>query len=161
ELTGRLRTRREKWRTVAAAPLVAFHELIPGDLVVHYHHGIGRYMGSEKRKDHLGEEREFLTIEYAEKSKLYVPIQQAHLVSRYIGMHEETPSFSVLGTNRWKKTVQLAEKAVVGYAQELLRRNAEREVEGGFTFPSDSDDMAAFEAEFPFEETPDQISAIQ
>jgi len=161
EFTHRLRTRREKSRAVSHIPTSEFHELVPGDVAVHFHHGIGKFLGTEKRPNHLGQETEFLVLEYAEKSKLYVPIAQSHLVSRYIGAKEETPSFSVLGTNRWQRTRQNAQKAILGYAQDLLRMNAEREIAGGFPFPSDGEEMRSFESDFPFEETEDQLRAIE
>ncbi len=161
EFTQRFRIRRQKWRTVSHLPVSEFHELSPGDVVVHFHQGIGKYLGTEKRPNHLGQETEFLILEYAEKSKLYVPIAQSHLVSRYIGSHEEVPTFSVLGTSRWQKTKQNAQKAILGYAQDLLRMSAERELAGGFVFPDDGEELLSFERDFPFEETTDQLRAIQ
>ena len=161
EFTHRLRTRREKWRVISHIPASEFHELVPGDIAVHFHHGISKYLGTEKRPNHLGQETEFLVLEYAEKSKLYVPISQAHLVSRYIGAKEEMPTFSALGTTRWQKTRQNAQKAILGYAQDLLRISAEREIAGGFPFPPDTDEMLSFESDFPFDETEDQLRAIE
>ncbi len=71
-----------------------------------------------------------------ENSKLYVPVSQAYLVSRYIGTSEEIPSLHTLGTKNWQKTKANAQKAIIGYAQDLLRMSAERIVQGGFTFSS-------------------------
>ena len=99
-------------------------------------------------------------MEYAEGSKFYVPIASSYLVSRYIGAREEIPTLSQLGTQRWQRTYEQAQKAIIGYAEELLRFQAEREVHGGFVFPPDSEAMIAFENEFPFIETDDQLSAI-
>ncbi len=155
-----MRVRREKWRSVAHIPPSEFHSLAPGDVVVHFHHGIGKFLGTEKRPNHVGQETEFLTLQYAEGSKLYVPIAQSHLVSRYIGAKEELPTFSTLGTNRWQKTRLNAQKAIIGYAQDLLRINAERAIAGGFPFPADGDEMLSFEGDFPFTETEDQLLAI-
>ena len=161
ELTHRYRTRRQKWRMIHHTPPSEFHELVSGDIVVHFHQGIGKFLGTEKRKNHLGVDAEFLSIQYAEKSMLYVPIAQSHLVSRYIGAKDETPTFSTLGTTRWQKTRQHAQKAIIGYAQDLLRWSAEREIQGGFTFPADGEEMIAFENDFPFVETEDQVQAIE
>lgn len=161
EFTHKLRMRREKSRSVSHIPTSEFHELVPGDVAVHFHHGIGKFLGTEKRPNHLGQETEFLVLQYAEKSTLYVPIAQSHLVSRYIGAKDEVPTFSVLGTNRWQKTRQSAQKAIIGYAQDLLRMNAEREIAGGFIFPSDGEEMISFESDFPYEETEDQLRAIE
>lgn len=160
EFTHRYRTRRQKWRSTYHTPASDFHELSPGDYVVHFHQGIGKYLGLEKRSNHLGAETEFLIIEYAEKSKLYVPIAQSYLVSRYIGAHEEVPPLSTLGTQRWQNTKLKAQKAIIGYAQDLLRINAERTVQGGFVYPADGSDMENFESDFPFVETEDQMKAI-
>ena len=73
-------------------------------MVVHLNNGIGRFHGIEKRPNHLGIPSEFFTIEYAENSKLYVPLSQAHLITKYIGSHEELPKLHTLGSGRWKKT---------------------------------------------------------
>jgi transcription-repair coupling factor (superfamily II helicase) len=160
ELTHRYKVRRQKWRSTYHTPASDFHELVPGDLVVHFHNGIGKFLGMEKKKNHLGQETEFLSLEYAEKSKLYVPISQAYLVSRYIGAHEEVPTLHTLGTKQWQKTKLHAQKAIIGYAQDLLRMNAERTVKGGFAFPDDTHELKNFENDFPYVETEDQIQAI-
>jgi transcription-repair coupling factor (superfamily II helicase) len=160
EFTHRYKTRRQKWRNTYHTPPSDFHELAPGDTVVHFHQGIGKYLGVEKKPNHLGHPSEFMVLEYAQNSKFYVPIAQSHLVSRYIGAKEETPTLSVLGTNRWQRTREHAQKAIIGYAQDLLRINAERTLHGGFCFPEDSADVQAFEDDFPFVETEDQLKAV-
>ncbi len=160
ELTHRQKVRREKWRSTYHTPPSDFHELIPGDLVVHFNHGIGKYQGMEKRPNHQGVETEYLLLEYAEKSKLYVPVSQAYLVSRYIGAKEESPTLHTLGTKNWQRAKASAQKAIVGYAQDLLRMNAERQVHGGFIYPADSIELLQFEEEFPYPETEDQLRAI-
>jgi len=161
EVTHRHQIRRGKWRSSYHIPVSEFHEFIPGDLVVHFHHGIAKFLGFEKNVNHLNQEVEFLVLEYADRAKLFVPIAQSHLVSRYIGAkEEEAPSLHALGSKRWEKTRHSAQTAIIGYAQELLKRHAEREVVGGFAFPSDSDEVIQFEMEFPFTETEDQLKAI-
>lgn len=160
EFTRRYRTRRQKWRNTYHTPASDFHELSPGDIVVHFHNGIGKYLGMERRLNHIGAETEFLVIEYSSNSKLYVPVAQSHLVSRYIGAHEEMPVLSTLGSGRWQRTKLQAQKAIIGYAQDLLRISAERTLKGGFPFPPDSDDLRTFEDDFPFNETEDQLNAI-
>lgn len=160
ELSHRLKPRRQKWRQSHSIPISEFHELLPGDIVVHFHSGIGRYIGTEKQTNHLGNISEFMVIEYAKKSKLFVPLSQSHLISRYIGTKDTIPTFSQLGSTRWQKTRQMAQKAIVGYADQLLRMQAERTIQGGFAYPDDSEIMVAFEEDFPFIETEDQINAI-
>ena len=120
EFTHQTRLRRTKWRSTYHTPAAEFHQLVPGDLVVHFHNGIGKFLGMEKRKNHLGAEVEFLVIEYADESKLFVPLSQAYLVSRYIGSHEEVPTLHAIGSKSWQNAKSHAQKAIVGYAQELL-----------------------------------------
>ncbi|MGR3951535.1 MAG: transcription-repair coupling factor [Chlamydia sp.] len=131
------------------------------DSVVHFHHGIGTFLGVEKRPNSQGIEQEFFLIEYAERSKLYVPLHQAHLLTKYIGSGELAPRLHTLGASRWKKLREETEKAIVGYASELLKAHAQRASVGGIEYPEDSPKMALFEAEFPYQETIDQLQAIQ
>ncbi len=161
ELTHRYQPRRQKWRNTHHTPASEFHELSPGDVVVHFHNGIAKYIGIEKRPNHTGQLTEFMVLEYAENSKLFVPVSQSHLVSRYIGIKEEIPTLSALGSPRWQKTRIQAQQAIIGYADQLLRLNAERALHGGFTFAPDSKEMNLFEADFPFVETEDQLQAIE
>lgn len=160
ELSHKERVRRQKWRGTTHTPAAEFHELTPGDLVVHFHSGIGRYLGMEKQVNHLGKETEFLTLQYAESSKLFVPLSQAYLVSRYIGAKETAPVLSELGSKRWQKTKATAQAQIVGYANELLQLYAERAVRGGFHYAPDGEFMMQFERDFPYQETHDQLLAI-
>lgn len=160
-VSGALTLRRQKWRGAHARSSVSdFIEFAVGDLVVHVYSGIGRYLGRETQTNHLGIETEFLVLEYAEKSKLYVPLSQAYLLSPYLGVGDETPPFSQLGSKRWQTTYQSAAKEIVGYAQELLKLYALRMVEGGFAYPPDGEEMQQFERAFPYTETEDQKTAI-
>ena len=136
------------------------YQLAPGDLVVHFHNGIGRYLGMETRLNHLGLPSEFLSLEYADNAKLFVPLNQVHLVSKYIGAHEELPHLHTLGSHRWKKSREQTEKAIIGYAVELLDSYAQRANKPGFVYPPDSPDQKNFEETFPFIETEDQLMAI-
>jgi len=160
EFSHKKRIRRQKWRSSYHTPPAEYHHLSVGDIVVHFHSGIGKYLGIEKQKNHLGKEEEFLIIEYAKNSKLFVPLSQAYLISRYIGAGEEAPDLTVLGGSKWQKTKILAQKQILGYASDLLHLYAERSEECGFIFPEDSEEMKLFEAEFPYIETPDQLEAI-
>lgn len=160
-LSKRAPIRRQKWRSTHHTPSSEFHTLTPKDLVVHYHSGIGKYLGLEKQKNHLGVETEFLILEYADQSKLFVPLSQSYLVSRYIGTKEESPHLSELGSKRWQKTREAATAQIVGYANDLLLRQAERVIKGGFHFAPDSPMMERFEKDFPYVETEDQLLAIR
>lgn len=161
EFKAKGRIRRQAWRHAYHAPAAEFHTLVPGDMVVHFHSGIGRYLGMEKQVNHLGAETEFLVLQYAEGSKLFVPLSQAHLVSRYIGAQEALPSLSQLGSKRWLKTRLQAQSQIVGYANDLLHMYAQRSIQGGFAFSPDSDLLAQFEADFPYVPTEDQQLAIE
>lgn len=160
EITNRTRIRRQKWRSTYHTPTAEFHELSPGDLVVHFHSGIGRYLGMEKHVNHLGVETEFLSVEYSDKSKLFVPLSQAYLISRYIGSKDAPPPLSQLGAKRWQTARQNAQRQIVGYANDLLQMHAQRATHGGFCYQPDSDLMRQFESDFPYEETHDQLLSI-
>lgn len=160
EVSRRYKIRRQKLRaTYHAAPLQSL-DLKPGDLVVHLNNGIGKFLGIESRPNNQGIQSEFLHLSYAEGATLYVPIQQAHLVTKYIGATDQLPSLHTLGSGRWKKARDHTQKAIVGYAKDLLNLYAERQLRGGMAFPVDSEEMVAFEGEFPFTETEDQLHAI-
>ena len=160
-LTHRFKIRREQQRTGYHFTATDAFDISPGELVVHYNHGIGKFLSIEKRPNHLGVEQEFFLIEYQEGSKLYVPLAQAHLITKYIGSHLEMPKLHAIGSNRWKKCREQTEKAIIGYAADLLKIYAERHVKGGFAYPLDSGETKAFDEEFPYIETDDQLQAIQ
>lgn len=159
--THRYKIRRQKQRSHYHALPVESISLTPGEAVVHTQSGIGRYLGIEKRPNHLGVETEFMLIEYAQGGKLYVPMDNANLVSKYIGATDTPPDLSLLGSSRWQKTYEKTEKAILGYAQDLLKLQANRILRGGFVYPANSDITNQFNEEFPYEETADQMQAIE
>jgi transcription-repair coupling factor (superfamily II helicase) len=162
ELTNKAHIRRQKWRSTShATPTAEFHQLAPNDLVVHFHSGIGRYLGIEAQTNHLGQKAEFLVIEYASETKLFVPLSQSYLISRYIGSKDDTPPLSQLGNKRWQTIRAGAQAQIVGYANDLLQLYAERATLAGFQYPQDSPMVAQFERDFPYAETEDQRLAIQ
>jgi transcription-repair coupling factor (superfamily II helicase) len=161
ELTGRVKVRRERQRMSYQSTSQDAFDISVGDSIVHFNHGIGRYLGVEKRKNNQGVEEEFFIIEYAEKAKVFIPLQQAHLISKYVGTSEELPKLHTLGTTKWKKQREQTEKAILGYAAELLKMYAERKIQGGFVYPPDSPDTISFEQDFPYIETEDQLNAIK
>ena len=160
ELTHRYKIRRQKQRTHYHTLPVEMLAISPGESVVHMNSGIGRYLGIERRPNHLGVDTEFMLLEYAEGGRLYVPMDQANLISKYIGASEERPELHILGSSRWKKAREKTEQAIIGYASDLLKMQAERVVKGGFVYPDDTDLVKQFAEEFPYEETPDQLLAI-
>ncbi|MSR18519.1 MAG: transcription-repair coupling factor [Phycisphaerales bacterium] len=158
-----------KWgvrRRGAAAPSSrareAFLHFEPGDHVVHRDHGIGRYTGLCRLPgaDGILREEEYLSIEYASGAQVHVPLVKVALVQKYVGAGAAGINLSTLGGKRWKAQKEEVESAVRDMAGELLRVQAVRDSTSGFAFPADHAWQQEFEAEFPFEETPDQKVAI-
>ena len=136
-----------------------FDDLEPGEYVVHVDYGVGRYIGSSEILVD-GRRSEVFTIEYADGGKLHVPAAHAHLLSRYVGVKGEAVRMHRLDGKRWEKDKKDAQKAVTDLAAALLETQAKRETVPGFAYDVDCDGVDAFDAAFPYEETPDQISAI-
>jgi transcription-repair coupling factor (superfamily II helicase) len=135
-------------------------ELKIGDPVVHINHGIGRYMGLTSMD--LGEgETEFLHLEYAKDTKLYVPVSQLHVISRYSGASPEDAPLHSLGSGQWEKAKRKAAEQVRDTAAELLNLYARRALRKGHSFEYSSHDYQNFADSFGFEETPDQAEAIR
>lgn len=134
-------------------------ELEDGAAVVHDVHGVGRYRGLAFIES-LGHDTEFLTIEYLNEDKLYVPVLSLHLVSRYIGGHPDSAPLNKLGTDTWEKARKRARAKAYDVATELLELEAMRSARAGIAFEIPPDHYGAFAANFPFEETPDQEQAI-
>ncbi len=131
-----------------------------GAPVVHEDHGVGRYQGLQTLEVDQ-REAEFLTIEYAESDKLYVPVAALHLVSRYTGASAETAPLHRLGGEQWTKAKRKAAEKVRDVAAELLDLYAKRQAREGFAFKLDERLYEEFAATFPYEETPDQHRAIE
>lgn len=133
--------------------------LKPNDLVVHIDHGIARFEGLDRRTID-GIAREYLKLGYAENDKLYVPIDQADKVNKFIGAEEEAPKLSRLGSIEWQTITKKVRKETEKIARELLELYAQRKQAKGFGFGSDTTTQITFEKTFPYEETPGQIKAI-
>ena len=134
-------------------------ELREGDPVVHAEHGVGRYKGLEAIQTSEGA-AEFVRIDYAGEAKLYVPVAQLHLISRYTGADVEHAPLHALGRGDWEKARKKAAQKARDTAAELLHLYAMREARQGFEFTTESRDYEAFCEGFAFEETPDQAAAI-
>ncbi|MEX2575239.1 MAG: transcription-repair coupling factor [Halofilum sp. (in: g-proteobacteria)] len=153
--------RRQRKRTTRDADSVVANlaELSIGSPVVHVDHGVGRYQGLTTLQ--LGPvEQEFLTLEYADNDKLYVPVASLHLISRYTGADADTAPLHRLGSEQWQRARKKAAQKAYDVAAELLDVQARRQARGRDPFRVDTDDYARFAADFPFEETPDQQQAI-
>ena len=155
----RSRAAREAKRTAPENMLRDLFEVKIGDPVVHETHGIGRYLGLQTLD--LGEgATEFLTLEYANADKLYVPVSSLHLISRYSGAAPEQAPLHQLGSGQWDKAKKKAAAQVRDTAAELLALYAQRAIRQGYAFNLKPHDYEAFAEGFPFEETPDQAAAI-
>lgn len=153
------RRRRESEDTATANAFRDLTELKPGVPVVHLEHGVGRYLGLQKLAAG-GQETEFLTMEYAEGAKLYVPVASLHLISRYAGSDPESAPLHRLGSDQWEKARRKASEKASDIASQLLEVYARREARQGFTFGGDELRYQQFCSDFPFEETLDQEATI-
>ncbi len=168
ELFGRQRPRRPgataaqrrlTARRAQVDQLLDFSELVEGDYVVHLQHGIALYRGITK-VEHAGGAREAIALEFDDGVTFYVPLQESHLVSRYVGLGKTRPQLGRVGSGRWEKTRRAAELATIDLAAELLLIQASREARPGHAFDPDNTWQKEFESSFPFTETRDQLRAI-
>src|SRR5262245_46783921 len=164
---------------------IDFSELAEADLVVHLEHGIGRFLGLEKfpvgqahrlpdteqastatpkafgvAPQQQAQPQEVLVLEFADEAKLYVPLEQAYLVSRYVGAGKKSPPLSSLGDGKWARAKIKAAASIFDYAGKMLAIQAGRQMQPGYAFAPDTKWQAEFESSFPFRETPDQMKAI-
>jgi transcription-repair coupling factor (superfamily II helicase) len=143
-------------------PFAGFEDVKPGEVVVHVDHGMGRFHGL--RRLTTGEvEGDYLLLEYAGGDKLYVPVDKLHLVQRYAGADGAAggPPLDRLGSTAWARAKERVRASIREMAGELLRLYAARQVAAGHAFAADTPWQREFEAAFPFDETPDQVTAIQ
>jgi transcription-repair coupling factor (superfamily II helicase) len=182
ELFGRFapHARRRLYHAERHRAQIDFSELNEGDLVVHLEHGVGRFLGLDKipisttaveagvsaAKIAAGtaaatvREQEVLALEFADEAKLYVPLEQAYLVSRYVGVGKRSPGLSSLADSKWARAKRVASASILDYAGKMLAVQAERETVAGHPFGPDTKWQLEFEHSFPFRETPDQMKAI-
>ncbi|MEM8843770.1 MAG: transcription-repair coupling factor [Pseudomonadota bacterium] len=152
-------SRRKRTRD-ADAIVRNLNDLSIGSPVVHEDHGVGRYLGLQSLNIQ-NIETEFLTIEYYGGDKLYVPVANLHLVSRYTGADNESAPWHKLGTDTWSRIKEKAAQRARDVAAELLDIYARREARKGYKFDTSMHEYITFSADFPFEETPDQEKAIE
>jgi len=164
QLSGEKVQQRRRRRKSAARELENvfnnLNELTLGSPVVHQEHGVGRYLGLQTLNVG-GIDAEFLMLEYANHDKLYVPVSSLQLIGRYSGISAENAPLHRLGTEQWSKAKKKAMERARDVAAELLDIHAKRAARQGFAFNVDNSDYNSFAAAFPFEETPDQLSAIE
>ena len=182
ELFGRfaVHARRRLRRAERHRAQIDFGELNEGDLVVHLEHGIGKFLGLQKipvgqtprlpdgpslasgalTLQQQTQPQEVLVLEFADEARLYVPLEQAYLVSRYVGAGKKSPPLSSLGDGKWARAKIKAAASIFDYAGKMLAIQAERQMHAGNAFAPDTKWQAEFERSFPFRETPDQMKAI-
>ena len=163
ELLGRTETHRGRRKSLGKSndrwkrPVFDPGELKLGDYAVHLQHGVAIYEGLGEKPGGKGQ---CLLLKYADGARLYVPVEESYLVSRYVGVGKKRPMLDTLGGGRWERAKAKAEKAVEDFAATLLRTAAEREALPGNAFPPDHEWQAKFESEFVYQPTGDQIKAI-
>ena len=152
--------RRRKPTRDADAIVRNLTDLTEGSPVVHEEHGVGRYLGMQKL-DAGGIPQEFITLEYADKAKLYVPVSSLHLISRYTGTSTEKAPLHKLGNDQWDKARKKAAQKAHDIAAELLEIHAHRAAQKGYAYELDELEYNLFADAFGFEETPDQATTIE
>lgn len=158
DIFGRQKKRRLP-RVAKDKQIAYFRDINIGDYVVHVNHGIGKYAGVETLEVG-GVHKDYFLVRYAGEDKLFVPTDQVHLLQKYIGSEGEAPRLTRMGGSDWLKAKTKAKAAATDLAKDLLALYAERQVSKGFNFEADTPWQQEFEEAFPFEETPDQLSAL-
>ncbi len=152
--------RRRVKRVIASRPVDSFLDLKVGDYVVHVAHGIAKFTGMQQiNKD--GQSEEYLTLRFADNASLHVPAARINLIQKYIGGFHGHPQLSRLGTGAWEKQKAKVSEAVMDMAAELIDIQAARNAEAGVAYPPDTEWQLEFEAEFPYEPTPDQLTSAE
>jgi transcription-repair coupling factor (superfamily II helicase) len=160
EVFSRYKRRRRRLRKTGGLSIAELSALKVGDFVVHEDHGVGTYRGM-KRLTLNGQETDCLEIAYASADRLYVPVAQLALVSRYAAEEGAKPQVHRLGSTAWQKTKARAKKAIQDMAEALIKAYAARQALPGFPFKPETVWQREMEAAFPYEETPDQLRAIE
>jgi transcription-repair coupling factor (superfamily II helicase) len=155
-----LASRRPVSRRWEARAIDSFLDLAEGDLVVHVSHGFARYRGMTMLENN-GQAEEHLVLEFADGVLVYVPASKIDLVQKYVGGGRSEPELSKVGGTAWQKRKERVERAVMDLAAEMLELQAIRAAHSGTAFPPDTEWQREFEAAFPYEETPDQLAALQ
>ena len=159
---NRVAQRRRRRKSQSNTDLIVRNltELEINDAVVHLDHGVGRYRGLQTIVTE-GQTTEFLTVEYADSAKLYVPVASLDLISRYSGADQESTPLNHLGTTQWQKTKRKAAEKIHDIAVELLDIYARRQSKKGFKYKIENEQYNKFSGSFPFEETADQENTIE
>ena len=157
EIFGRRRHVPKSLGKVKSQAIDTFVDLNEGDFVVHVNYGIGQFKGIQRVKA-MGNERDYIKLEYADEEFVFVPIEQVNLVQRYIGNEGDNPHLDRIGSKAWENRKNKVKKAVEDLAEKLISLYSRRKASRGFPFPKDNEWQTAFEASFPYEDTPDQYT---
>ena len=161
EIFGKSYRKKREFKRKTSRPIDSFLDLKPGDYVVHINHGIGIFQKIE-RMAAGGVERDFLQLEYADGDRLYVSLDQITMVQKYIGIEGKHPRIDHLGRkSAWNRIKEKVRQSVEEIAAELIKIYSARRALKGYQFPPDTLWQEEFESLFEFEETPDQITAIE
>jgi transcription-repair coupling factor (superfamily II helicase) len=158
-LGGRAKTPKKEGQNKLKNLINSFRELSAGDLVVHAQHGIGKYCGMEALEVQ-GVHGDFLRIEYAGADRIFLPVHKLSVLQKYQASEAGSTKLDNLRSSSWEKRRDHVKKSIRDMAEKLIKLHAKRQVEGGFSFTEVSEDYRVFEASFPFDETPDQMAAI-
>ncbi len=151
------RVKRSKYK---GSRIETFSELKVGDYVVHENYGVGVFRGTEKIEVD-GVSKDYIKISYRDGGNLYISTSQLNILQKYIGGEDRSPKLNKLGTNEWNKTKSRVKGAVKDLAEDLVKLYAKRQAKKGFSFDEDSIWQKEFEEMFPYEETDDQLTAIE
>ena len=157
---GEKKRRRKKKPSYEGTKIASFSELSVGDYVVHEDHGLGIYRGIEKiQRDRVT--KDYLKVEYGDGGNLYIPATRLDRIQKYAGSQAAAPKLSKLGGTEWKKTKTKVKKEVQQIARELVELYAARQAASGYQYGPDTIWQKEFEELFPYEETEDQLEAIE
>lgn len=159
EIFGRRRRIPHSVKQAQSSVIDVFIDLSVGDYVVHVNYGIGQFRGIE-RVSTMGSERDYIELLYANEQQVFIPIEQADLVQKYLGNEGKPPRLDTIGSKAWEARKNKVKKSVEDLAGKLLTLYSKRKLATGFSFPPDDEWQIAFEAAFPYEETEDQLTCI-
>ncbi len=159
DIFGEKKKKKRKKKQYSGQKIASFTDLTPGDYVIHENHGLGLYRGIEKVEvDRV--KKDYIKIEYAGNGFLYVPAAQSDIIQKYAGSDAGKYKLNKLGSPEWSHTKAKVKKAVAGIAKDLVELYAKRQMKDGYQFSEDTVWQKEFEELFPFEETEDQLNAI-
>ena len=156
----RKKSQSRKQKLSNAERIKSYSDLNIGDYVVHVNHGIGKYLGIETLEID-GIHRDYLKIKYQGTDQLFVPVDQIHLVQKYVAPEGKEPKLYKLGGTEWKRVRKKVESSVRDIAEDLIKLYAERQATKGYAFSPDTDLQREFEASFPYKETEDQLRSVE